>query len=1341
MSQYETQLKNLKKNALTMTDYMLKIRELVNLLGMAGEKVTVKEHVASLFNGLNDDYENFITSFDLRNQINTVEEVESLLLAHEARIDQKNKSQEVKDSATSQFLANFVGLSVQDKKKFNNGQAFSGRGNGNGSRGSFSSQRGRGRSQGRGNWNSNKPQCQLCGKFGHVVLQCYHRFDQSFQGPGSQNGSQTHNFGHFSPGGGRGFGRGQMSALMAAQEQAGGGDTNWYPDSGATNHVTADQSNLTAKTEFFGPDQVYVGNGKGLEIKHIGHSSFISPYSSKILTLHNLLHVPTITKNLLSVSKFCSDNNVFFEFHSSCCFVKDQVSKTVVLEGKLANGLYMFDKAQVQLQSVSSSTPFHKEIKAPSFSGSDVNQSTVLLSNVNHNNSFELWHRRLGHPSSKVVQNVLSSCNIRLLNKDKGIDNICSACCFGKFHKFPFPSSQTVYTRPLQLIVSDLWGYSHIPTPHGHKYYISFVDVFSRYTWIFLIKQKSEALEILKCFKSQVELQLNAKIITVQSDWGGEYRPFTNLLAFFGVTHRKSCPGVHEQNGLIERKHRHIVEHGSALLAQSSLPFKFWGEAFRTAVYLHNRLPTPILSNKSPFEILFHQKPNYSLLRVFGCLCYPNMRPYNNHKLAYRSTECTFLGYSANHKGYKCLDKNGRIYICRDVIFDETNFPFSTAAQIHSQPSILGPYNSSSSYSINPPVHSPMDTVHDQCVSTFPPITSVHCDAPNLQELDHALRDHQPAPNQSTLWDHQPANSTAQHHPVPYPNQPQQDHMGHTSPEPSSVRPALPQLASSNRHPMATRSKCGVYKPKVYMASKEPKCLTEALNTEHWKLAMQDEFLALQRNNTWSLVPLPTDRQPIGCKWVFKVKENPDGSVHKYKARLVAKGFHQVAGFDFTETFSPVVKHTSIRVILTIALSYGWSIRQIDVNNALLNGDLHEEVYMAQPPGFEDPQHPHLVCRLHKSLYGLKQAPRAWFEKLQTALIQFGFVSSKSDQSLFYRVTNDHSTFVLVYVDDILVTGSNKQEIEGLITQISTCFALKDLGHLNYFLGIQVQATDQGFCLSQTKYIKDLLTKAKMHDAKSCSTPMTSGLKLTSFGSDPVSDAQLYRSVVGALQYVTITRPEISFSVNKVCQFMHNPLESHWKAVKRILRYLSGTLYHGLHLRKSSHLNITAFCDADWGSDPDDRKSTSGFCVYLGSNLVAWCSKKQSTVSRSSTEAEYRSLANVVAEVTWLQSLLGEIKIGMTRAPEVWCDNLSTVQMAANPILHARTKHIELDLYFVRDKVVRRQIQVKHIPANEQVADVLTKAVSSSLFPTWRTKLTVEDSSTISLSGGVKAVI
>lgn len=493
---------------------------------------------------------------------------------------------------------------------------------------------------------------------------------------------------------------------------------------------------------------------------------------------------------------------------------------------------------------------------------------------------------------------------------------------------------------------------------------------------------------------------------------------------------------------------------------------------------------------------------------------------------------------------------------------------------------------------------------------------------------------------------------------------------------------------------------------------------------------MIDELAALHHNKTWVLVPRPRGVNIVGSKWIFKTKHRPDGSVDKYKARLVARGFTQQLGIDYGDTFSPVVKPATVRLVLALAVSHGWSLRQIDVSNAFLHGYLSEDVYMQQPPGFEDARYPSHVCKLQRALYGLKQSPRAWYARLSARLLELGFVSSKADTSLFFFRHRDIQIYMLVYVDDIVIAGSSPRAVDGLVHSLAASFPIKDLGPLEYFLGLEASYNSGGMTLTQRKYALDLLHRVSMENCKPTSTPLSSSDQLARVSGQPLSadDSFRYRSVVGGLQYLTLTRPDISFAVNKVCQFLSQPTDVHWEAVKRILRYVKGTLHTGLKFRKAVSTSISIFTDADWAGCPDDRRSTGGFAIFVGPNLISWSSKKQPTVSRSSTEAEYKALANGAAEAIWVESLLKELGVSQQRVPVLWCDNLGATYLTANPVFHARTKHIEIDFHFVRERVASGALEVRFISSNDQLADVFTKPATRQMLDRFSTNLNLVQS-------------
>lgn len=369
---------------------------------------------------------------------------------------------------------------------------------------------------------------------------------------------------------------------------------------------------------------------------------------------------------------------------------------------------------------------------------------------------------------------------------------------------------------------------------------------------------------------------------------------------------------------------------------------------------------------------------------------------------------------------------------------------------------------------------------------------------------------------------------------------------------------------------------------------------------------------------------------------MYAVKVNPDGSLARLKARLVAKGYAQVYGVDYLDTFSPVAKFTSVRILISLAATYNWPLFQLDVKNAFLNGTLHEKVYMEQPLGFVAQGESGLVCKLKKSLYGLKQSSRAWFGRFSEIVLSFGLSKCENDHSFFYKQSRGGKLFLIVYVDDIIITGDDLVGIAELKAYLQQQFQTTDLGKLKYFLGIEVAQSQKGVVLSQRKYVLDLLTETGMLGSKPLDSHMEQGVKLVADGGEILNNPERYRRLVDKLNYLTVTRPDIAFHVSVVSQFLSSPRTSHWDAVIRILRYLKKAPRKGILYQNHGHNKVEAFSDADWAGSPDDRRSTTGYCTLVGGNLVSWKSKKQSVVARSSAESEYRAMAQVTCELVWI---------------------------------------------------------------------------------------------------------
>nr|GEV99185.1 hypothetical protein [Tanacetum cinerariifolium] len=792
-------------------------------------------------------------------------------------------------------------------------------------------------------------------------------------------------------------------------------------------------------------------------------------------------------------------------------------------------------------------------------------------------------------------------------------------------------------------------------------------DDFSRFTWTFFLRTKDETSSILRNFITEIENLKDLKVKIIRCDNGGEFKnkEMNEFCTKKGIRREFSNARTLQQNRVAERSNRTLIEAAKTMLAYVKLPVTFWAEAVNTACYVQNRVLVNKSQNKTPYELFNSRTPAIGFLRPFGChVMILNTLDYLG-KFDAKGDKGTS---STNISGTKDVasqavkkDVSSLRYIALPNWFHKAHMETSNAIILNSDapddcntdvPKSSGIFNPTATSKVPsadqvepavsltveseiPIVSSPVPTVY---LDTYPKSSSC---SRLISKGVFSQKETPPLDNALTL-----SNKF-------------EDTFG-MEPDLSNMETSIPASPTPTFRIHKDYPKSQIIGP--VDTPEEPKKIFNALKDPSWIEAMQEELLQFKIQNVWVMVDCPKGVRPIGIKWVLKNKKDERGIVIRNKARLVAQGYTQEEGIDYEEVFAPVARIEAIRQFLAYASFMGFIVYQMDVKSAFLYGTIDEEVYVMQPPGFQDPDIPDRVYKVEKTMYGLHQAPRAWY-------------------------------------------GTLSKEFEALMHDK---FQMSAMGELTFFLGLLVLQKKDGIFLSQDKYIGDILKKFGYSDVRSANTPIDKENPWGKYGPGKDVELHLYRSMIRSLMYLTASRPDIMFVVGACARHQVTPKECHFHAVKRIFRYLKGHPKLGLWYPKESPFDSMAYSDSAYGGATQDRKSTTRGCQFLGGRLISWQCKKQTIVATSTTEAEYMAAASGCGQVLWIQNQMLNYGYNFMNT-KIYIENNSAICIVKNPVYHSKTKHIEIRHHFIRDCYEKKLINVNHIHTDDNVADLLTK--------------------------------
>lgn len=980
------------------------------------------------------------------------------------------------------------------------------------------------------------------------------------------------------------------------------------------------------------------------------HSSTVGSVSVGNHVISDVLSVPGLQFNLLSVHQL-TKKGVTVEFLNDIAVLK--LDGEVIFQAvKGADGLYRI-----------------------------VNTSVSHYSLV----SASVWHDRLGHISHGKLKKMMSligdSSNIPLEKVDS-----CDICTQAKQKRSSFGTFGGLRsTRPLELVHTDLLEVN-IRSLGGKRYILTFIDDFTRYAKLRYLAKKSDVLEELKQCIAEAERETSLSVSRIRSDNGGEYQRLEHELKAIGIKWETTTSYTPEMNGVAERYNGKLLEMSRALLLGSNLPKTLWAELINTSNYLMNRTYHSTIDSIPYCKYFNKQSISVDFYRTIGCKAYVLTNEVSNkhfrgtkRKLDPRSKCMTLVGYDISEKVYRLFDsETNQVVRSRDVKFvEQEQGPNKSQAEKVSDIELeITQVSFTEGYEY--------PTMNEETMKS------------NIEDRISADKHMHSAKEARHEKDAHESNKEITSFDIEVP------------PKPEGEFELIHALVSK-----AENESCD-----------EPRTIQEAKSSTHWpewRQAMESEYNSLISNNTWEYSELPTDRKLVKGKWIFKVKKDQFGRIARYKCRYVAKGFSQVQGLDYQETFSPTVKYVTLRILLALSTQYDWNVDQIDYETAFLNGELQEDIYMEEPEGFESS--PRKVLKLKKSLYGLKQAPREWNIKLDNMLKSIGFKQCQVDSGLYYAdIEMGNKMYITVFVDDLVCFyPRDSDSARKLKDEVKHGFKSKDLGECSHILGMHVTRNRESgtISISQKQYILNLLKQFQLEDCKSVETPLNPGTIYTATGmknlpeSEPFEDVTLYQKAIGSCIYLMISsRPDISFAVSHLARFMTKPRQVHWLAIRRVFRYLKGTLDRKLTYQKDGVAEPVGYADASFAPDLTDCRSVMGYLFKLSGAAVIWKTQRQHSVARSTCDAEFMALGHCAAEAAWLRNLLIEIgMIDKSKSIMIYGDNQSSIKVSKHPVFHQRMKHIAIQYHYTRELVNSKVIDIAFVSSKEMTADILTKGL------------------------------